>query len=70
MAVKSEILYWYCLHAGYCCSHSGRKWLVVTLNSLTFVSELVSEVGRLAQPRVVRVEDFLVVEASCRVSLV
>jgi hypothetical protein len=32
---------------------------VVALNALTFVSELVSEVGRPARPRVVRVRDFL-----------
>jgi hypothetical protein len=45
-------------------------WLVVALNALPFVLELVSEVGRPAQPRVVRVEDFSVVEASRRASLV
>jgi hypothetical protein len=44
--------------------------LVVTLNALTFVSDLVNKVGRVARPRVVRVRDFSVVEASCRASLV
>jgi hypothetical protein len=43
---------------------------VVALNALTFVSELVSEVGRPARPRVVRVGDFSAVEASRRASLV
>jgi hypothetical protein len=43
---------------------------VVALNVLTFVSELVSEVGRPARPRVVRVGDFSVVEAFRRASLV
>jgi hypothetical protein len=43
---------------------------VVALNALTFVSELVNEVGRPARPWVVRVGDFSVVEASCRESLV
>jgi hypothetical protein len=47
----------------------GSGWQFA-LNALTFVSELVNEVGRLARPRVVRVGDFLVVEASCRASLV
>jgi hypothetical protein len=41
-----------------------------TLNVLTFVSELVNEMGRPARPWVVRVGDFSVVEASCRASLV
>jgi hypothetical protein len=44
--------------------------LAVALNALTFVSESVSEVGRLARPRVVRVGDFSMVEASHRASLV
>jgi hypothetical protein len=69
-AVKNEIWHWYCFHAGYRCSHGGRKWLAVALNALTFVSELVSEAGRPARPRVVRVGDFPVVEVSRRVSLV
>jgi hypothetical protein len=47
--VKSEIWHRYCSHDGCCCSHKGRKWLVVTLNALTFVSELVDKVGRVAQ---------------------
>jgi hypothetical protein len=68
--VKSEIWHWYCFHAGCCCSHEGRKWLAVTLNALTFVSELVSEVGRSARPRVVRVGDFSVVEVFRQASLV
>jgi hypothetical protein len=42
---------------------------VVALNALTFVLELVSEVGRLARARVMRIEDFSVVEASYRASL-
>jgi hypothetical protein len=42
---------------------------VVALNALTFVSELVSEVGRPARPRVMRVGDFSVVEVSRRASL-
>jgi hypothetical protein len=42
---------------------------VVALNVLTFVGELVSEAGRPARPRVVRVGDFSVVEASRRASL-
>jgi hypothetical protein len=67
--VKSEISHWYCFYAGYYCSHGGRKWLAVALNALTFVSESVSEVGQLAQPRVVRVRDFSVVEASHQASL-
>jgi hypothetical protein len=69
-AVKSEIWHWYCFHAGYRCSHGGRKWLAVALNVLTFVLKSVSEVGRPARPRVVRVGDFSVVEASRRASLV
>jgi hypothetical protein len=44
--------------------------LVVALNALTFVSELVNEEGRVARPRVMRVRDFSIVEASCRASLV
>jgi hypothetical protein len=44
--------------------------LAVALNALTFVLELVSEVGRPARPRVVRVGDFSVVEAFRRASLV
>jgi hypothetical protein len=40
------------------------------LNALTFVSELVNEVGRPARPWVVRVVDFSVVETSRRASLV
>jgi hypothetical protein len=67
--VKSEIWHWYCFHAGCCCSHEGRKWLAVALNALTFVSELVSAVGRPARPRVVRVGDFSVIKASHRASL-
>jgi hypothetical protein len=47
----------------------GSGWQFV-LTALTFVSELVNEVGRLARPWVMRVGDFLVVEASCRASLV
>jgi hypothetical protein len=47
----------------------GSGWLFA-LNALTFVSELVNEVGRPAQPWIVRVGDFSVVEASCRASLV
>jgi hypothetical protein len=43
---------------------------MIALNALTFVSELVNEVGRPARPWVVRVRDFLVVEASHRASLV
>jgi hypothetical protein len=58
------------LPAGYHYSHGDRKWLAVALNVLTFVSELVSEVGRLARLRVVRVGDFSVVEVSHRASLV
>jgi hypothetical protein len=69
-AVKSEILHWYYFHAGCCCSHEGRKWLAVALNALTFVSKLVSEVGRPARPRVMRVGDFSVVEVFCGASLV
>jgi hypothetical protein len=42
----------------------GSGWQFV-LNALTFVSELVNEVGRPARPWVVRVGDFSVVEASC-----
>jgi hypothetical protein len=42
----------------------------VALNALTFVSELVSVVGRLARPRVVRVGVFSVVEVFRRASLV
>jgi hypothetical protein len=59
-----------CFHAGYRCSHGDRKWLAVALNALIFVSELVSEVGRSAQPWVMRVGDFSVVETSRRASLV
>jgi hypothetical protein len=44
--------------------------LAVTLNAMTFVSELVSAVGRPARPRVVRVGDFSVVEVFRRASLV
>jgi hypothetical protein len=44
--------------------------LVVALNTLTFVSELINKVGRVARPWVVRVGDFSVVEASCQASLV
>jgi hypothetical protein len=40
------------------------------LNALTFVPELVNEVGRPARPWVVRIGDFSVVEASRRASLV
>jgi hypothetical protein len=47
----------------------GSGWQFA-LNALTFVSELVSEVGRPTRSRVVRVRDFSVVEASCRESLV
>jgi hypothetical protein len=36
------------------------------LNALTFVLELVNEVGRPARPWVVRARDFSVVEASYR----
>jgi hypothetical protein len=43
---------------------------VVTLNALTFVSELVNKVGRAVRPGVVRVGDFPVVEMPCRASLV
>jgi hypothetical protein len=68
--VKSEIWHWYCFHASCCCSHEGRKWLAVALNALTFVSELVSAVGRPARPRVVWVGDFSVVEVFHRASLV
>jgi hypothetical protein len=50
------------------CSHGGRKWLAVALNALTFVWELVGEAGRPARPRVVRVGDFPMVEASRRAS--
>jgi hypothetical protein len=69
-AVKSEIWHRYCFHAGHRCSYGGRKWLAIALNALTFVSELVSEVGRPARPRVVRVGDFSMVEAFRRASLV
>jgi hypothetical protein len=47
----------------------GSGWRFV-LNALTFVPELVNEVGRPARPWVVRVGDFSVVEASRRASLV
>jgi hypothetical protein len=47
----------------------GSGWQFA-LNALTFVSELVNEVGRPARPWVVRVGDFSVVEASRRASLV
>jgi hypothetical protein len=47
----------------------GSGWRF-TLNALTFVPELVNEVGRPARPWVMRVGDFSVVEASCRASLV
>jgi hypothetical protein len=40
------------------------------LNALTFVSELVNKVVRVARPWVVRVGDFSVVEAARRASLV
>jgi hypothetical protein len=43
---------------------------VIALNALTFVSELVNKVGRAARPRVMRVEDFSLVEVPCRASLV
>jgi hypothetical protein len=43
---------------------------MVALNALTFVSELVSEAGRPARPRVMRVGDFSMVKASRRASLV
>jgi hypothetical protein len=47
----------------------GSGWQF-TLNALTFVSELVNELGRPARPWVVRVGDFSLVEASYRASLV
>jgi hypothetical protein len=47
----------------------GSGWQFA-LNALTFVSELVNKVDQVARPWVVRVEDFSVVEAARRASLV
>jgi hypothetical protein len=44
--------------------------LAVALNVLTFVLKSVGEAGQPARPRVVRVKDFPMVEASRRASLV
>jgi hypothetical protein len=47
----------------------GSGWKFA-LNALTFILELVNKVVRVAQPWVVRVEDFSVVEVARRASLV